>query len=84
MAKVLFNRVLSTPGAKFMGIHIGNFYSGTHMERPEIMFRPIDLIPQEIQKQYIMHEQVYNGIVYFKITKGMYGLPQAGLLANKQ
>lgn len=82
--KLLFNSVLSTPGAKFMCLDIGNFYLGTHMERPEFMFLPLDLIPEEMQQQYNMQDVVHNGKVYFRITKGMYGLPQAGKLANKQ
>ena len=54
------------------------------MKDPEFMFLPLELIPQEIQHQYNMQEFAHNGKVYFQIYKGMYGLPQAGLLANKQ
>ena len=31
---------------------------------------------------YELHDLVHNGYVYVEIQKGMYGLPQAGKLAN--
>jgi len=44
---------------------------------------PINLIPNEFAKAYNLHEKVLNGYVYIQIEKEMYGLPQAGLIANK-
>eukprot|EP00957_Ditylum_brightwellii_P205958 15346142-Ditylum_brightwellii.AAC.2 len=32
--------------------------------------------------EYKLHEKVYNGYVYMELHKCMYGLPQAGILAN--
>ena len=49
-AKILFNSVLSTPGAKFMGIDLKNFYLNTPLERYEYMRLPIDITPEEITK----------------------------------
>ena len=54
------------------------------MKRPEYMRMPIKLIPDEIVQEYDLLGLVTDGWVYIKITKGMYGLPQAGILANKQ
>ena len=31
-----------------------------------------------------MNEKVYGGYVYLEIRKTIYGLPQTGILANKQ
>eukprot|EP00957_Ditylum_brightwellii_P148741 11324479-Ditylum_brightwellii.AAC.1 len=31
---------------------------------------------------YHLHDKVHNGFVYMEIRKGMYGLPQAGKIAN--
>ena len=81
MAKLLMNSVISTPGAKFMGINIKNFYLNTPMQRPEFMKLPIKLIPQEIIDQYNLMPLVHNGYIYIRIDKGMYGLPQAGRIA---
>ena len=45
----------------------------------------IDLIPDEIIEQYQLRDIAdAQGYVYIEIGKGMYGLPQAGILANKQ
>ena len=80
--KMLWNSVLSTPKAKFITLDVANFYLGTPMERPEYMRLPIKIIPQEIIDKYDLEKKVEDGWVYVKILKGMYGLPQAGLLAN--
>ena len=80
--KLLLNSVVSTPNAKHMTADVGNFYLGTPMERPEYMFLPLEYIPQEIVEQYDLHSIAKDGKVYTVINKGMYGLPQAGILAN--
>ena len=82
--KLLWNSVLSTPGAKYFTMDVKNFYLGTPMKRPEYMRMPIKLIPDEMVQEYDLLGLVTDGWVYIKITKGMYGLPQAGILANKQ
>jgi hypothetical protein len=81
-AKVLFNSVISTPNAKFMGIDLKNFYLNTPLDRYEYMKMPIVLIPPKIIDQYNLLPLVHNGFVFIKIQKGMYGLPQAGILAS--
>ena len=44
---------------------------------------PIKLIPQELIDMYDLTTKVKNRYVYIEIQKGMYSLPQAGILANK-
>ena len=44
---------------------------------------PISLSPPDIIKHYQLHNKVLKDYVYKEIRKGMYGLPQAGILANK-
>ena len=82
-AKVLFNSILSTPNAKFMSIDIKNFYLGTPMERYEYVKIKVELIPEEIITQYDLQKKIHNGFIYCEVRKGMYGLPQAGMIANK-
>ena len=54
------------------------------MERPEYMKIQIAQIPDEIIAEYNLKNKVHtDGFVYIEIQKGMYGLPQAGMLANK-
>ena len=60
-----------------------NFYLETPMERFEYMRMKIELVPQAFIDEYQLHDNIYNGYVYMEIRRGMYGLPQAGMLANK-
>ncbi|KAL7481873.1 hypothetical protein ACHAW6_007553 [Cyclotella cf. meneghiniana] len=53
------------------------------MECPEIMRLKYNILPDESIHKYGLAQKVLNGWVYVHIEKGMYGLPQAGLLANK-
>jgi hypothetical protein len=53
------------------------------MLNPEYMRLQLDIIPDKIIVAYKLRELAMpNGSVYIKIRKGMYGLPQAGILAN--
>jgi hypothetical protein len=74
-AKLLFNSVISTPGAKFLTADIKDFYLNTEMARYEYMRLAIHLIPQEIIDQYDLLPLVDDGYIYMEIRKGMYGLP---------
>ena len=82
--KILVNSTLSTPGARWLGLDVKNYYLGTPMEDYKYMFIPITSIPHEIITHYKLHDIVHNGKVYMEIRRGMYGLPQAGILAEKQ
>ena len=85
VAKLLFSSVISTPGARFMTMDISNFYLMTPLKRPEYVKLKLSDIPEEIIVEYKLRELATpDGSVYIEITKGMYGLPQAGLLANEQ
>ena len=81
--KLLLNSVISTTGAKFMGIDIKNFYLNTPMERFEYMKMKLSNFPQDIIDQYKLNDKEKNGYVYVEIRKGMYGIPAAGILAQK-
>ena len=43
----------------------------------------IDILANEIIKQYNLCDIFHNEYVYLKINMGMYGLPGAGILAKK-
>ena len=81
-SKILCNSVLSTEATKFMGIDISNFYLWTPMDRYEYMKMLLALFPDHIVKQYNLGEKAKNGFVYLELRKAIYGLPQAGSLAN--
>eukprot|EP00804_Cyclotella_cryptica_P008940 CCRYP_012041-RB/>CCRYP_012041-RB protein AED:0.46 eAED:0.46 QI:0/-1/0/1/-1/0/1/0/111 len=83
-AKLLFNSVISTPGAKFMTMDISNFYLMTPLPRPEYLRLKLSDIPTEIIREYrldLLAEP--DGTIYVLVRLGMYGLPQAGLLTNE-
>ena len=82
-AKLVINSTISTPRARFMCADIKNFYLGTPMARYEYMRLPIHLIPDEIVQAYDLLPKIHDGHVYLEIQRGMYGLPQAGILANQ-
>jgi Reverse transcriptase (RNA-dependent DNA polymerase) len=82
-SKILFNSVVSTPNAQFCTMDITNFYLNTLLDRPEYLRIPCPLNPDEIMEEYQLHKLIHNGNVIARIDKGMYGLPQAGILANK-
>ena len=81
--KHLFNSVISTPGAKFMTLDIKNFYLNTPLKRFEYLRLKLDDIPEDVRKHYNLEQKAKKGYVYVEVRKGMYGLPQAGLLAQE-
>ena len=54
------------------------------MDRPEFMRLPFKILPSEVIEHYNLKGNVNDGRLYVKITHGMYCLPHAGLIANKQ
>ena len=84
VAKMLFNSVISTKGARFMTMDISNFYLMTPLHHPEFIHVKLSNILDEVIEEYKLREKATkNGSVYIKAKQGMYGLPQSGLLANK-
>jgi len=82
--KILLNSVISTKGAQFMTIDIKDFYLNTPMVRPEYMRLKLSDIPDNIITLYNLDKLVTtDGYVYVLIQKGMYGLPQAGIIAQQ-
>ena len=84
VAKMLFNSVVSTKGAKFMTMDISNFYLMTPLKRPEYIRLKLSDVPEEVIVEYGLREKAdKDGCIYIEANKGMYGLPQSGLLANE-
>ena len=84
VAKIIFNGVVSTKGARFMTMDISNFYLDTPLKPPEYLRIKLSDIPLEIVQEYKLKDiATQDGYVYVEATEGIYGLPQAGLLANK-
>jgi hypothetical protein len=82
-SKCLWNSTISTDYAKYMCLDVKNFYLSTPMDTFEYMRIPTKLIPHGIIEQYNLPPLVSECHVYIEVQKGMYGLPQAGILANQ-
>ncbi|KAL7460864.1 hypothetical protein ACHAXS_001301 [Conticribra weissflogii] len=80
---MLWNSVVSTPGARFACFDVKNFYLGTWMDQYEYMKMPIALIPEHIIQQYDLRPKAKHGYIYMEIRWGICSLHQAGIPTNK-
>jgi len=77
VAKILFNSVISTPGARFMTMDVGNFYLNTPLIRPEFLRIHIDDIPEEIINEYKLRDMVNSkGFFTLKLQNPCMGYPK--------
>jgi len=84
-SKMLFNSVVSTPDSRFLTLDLANYFLSTkQMERSEFAKLPLSVFPQCFIDEHNLLAISHKGFVYIQIDGGMYGLPQASYLANKQ
>jgi hypothetical protein len=81
--KILINSSLSTEDAAMMMMDIKNYYLGTPLPRFEYMKMLLSRFLEEIIQKYNLNAVAVDSWVHIEIRKGMYGLKQAGLLANQ-
>jgi hypothetical protein len=81
--KILINSILSTKDAAMMMMDVKNYYLGTPLPRFDYMKILLSRFPEEIIQKYNLNALAVDGWVYIEIRKGIYGLKQAGLLANQ-
>jgi hypothetical protein len=82
--KILINSIISTAGAKFMTMDIKDFYLNTPIARHEYMQLHIADMLDDVIKHYNLRDKATpGGYIYCKIQKEMYGLPQAGIIAQQ-
>jgi hypothetical protein len=78
------NSIVSTLGARYMTLDIKNFYLNMPMVRYEYVPIKTDDIPNKIIVEYNLRDKISNdGYIYVEIQKAMYGLLQAGILAQE-
>jgi hypothetical protein len=66
-----------------MTIDIKDFYLNTPMDRPEFMRLKMADIPKEFIDLYRLRQLATpDEHIYVRVQKGMYGLPQAGIIAQ--
>jgi hypothetical protein len=83
-AKLHWNSVISTKNARYMCLDIKIFYLTAVLEYYEYMKIPLALFPSWTVKQYNLNELALDGWVYIEMRRAVWGLPQAGILANKR
>ncbi len=82
--KLHLKSVISTKGACYCTIDLKDFYLMTPMACPEYMRMKLKDLSAEVVELYNLPNKVNsNGYIHIKIQKGMYGLPQAGILAQE-
>jgi len=82
--KVLLNSVVSDPSGQWLTTDISDFYLGTPMDKPEFMRVPVKYIPEATMVKHNLAALVHNGAVIMQLNKGIYGLKQAGRLAQQR
>ena len=82
--KLLLNSIVSTPNAKYISIDIKDFYLNTPIPRYEYMKLKLSDLPDNVILQYnLMGKLGKDEYIYTEIRRGMYGLPTAGILAQR-
>ena len=83
VVKTLIQSVISDD-AHWMTADIKDYYLMTPLTRSEYIRIPLKLLPAAIIAKYSLDPFIHNDKVLFEVTQGMYGLPQAGLLAQQR
>ena len=52
------------------------------MDGAEYNMIQISIIPQQFVEKYNLKERAHNGYIFARITNGMYGIPQVGIIAH--
>ncbi len=82
--KLLINIIISTTGAKFMTMDINDFYLNIPMVQYEYMRPKLSNMPDDVIEHYNLRAiATADSFVYCEIRKGIYGLPQAGIISQQ-
>jgi hypothetical protein len=82
VVNVLLQSTISDRTSKWATADISDFYLNTILPRSEYLRIPLKYLPAEIIDMFHLTPFIHNGYVLFEVLKGMYGLPQAGILAQ--
>ena len=66
-----------------MRLDIKKFYLSAPLDRFKYMKIPLTLFPQWTSDQYDLAKHALHSFVYLEMRRAVWGLPQAGILANK-
>ena len=70
--KLIFNSIVSTPGVRFLGLDLKDFYLNTPLDRPEFLRIKLSNCPDNVIEEYNLNELVNkNGFSFIRVEKGM-------------
>ena len=77
------NGLVSTPGARFAGGDVKIFYLNTPLKKKIYGKVKAKYIPEEKIKKHNLKQYIEDkGWIHFEKREGIYGIPEAGRLAN--
>ena len=82
-SKLIWSLTISTHNARYICADAANFHLATPLDRPEYTEIKAKLVPKVFINTNNLLSKIYKGFIYMNNLSGMYGLPQAGILANK-
>jgi hypothetical protein len=82
--KLHWSSAVSTLNARYMCLDIKKFYLTAALEYYKYMKIPLALFPPWTIEQYNLNKMVLEGWVYIEMQRAVWGLHQAGILANKR
>ncbi len=77
-AKLHWSSVISTDGARYMCLDIGNFYLTAALEYFEYMRMPLALFPAWTVQQYNLTKHALNGYVHLEMRKAVWACRKLG------
>ena len=83
VVRIPLNSVLAD-NAHWFTVDITDYYLGTPLLRPEYLRIGTKFLSTASIEAHQLSPYLHNGSVLFEVTKGMYGLPQSGLLAQQR
>ena len=83
IVKLLFNSIVSTPGAIFLGLDLKYFHLNTPMDLPEFLRIKISNFPDDVITHYNISDEVdKNSLLFIRTERGIYGLLHAKIIAQ--
>ena len=81
--KIHMNGVVSTPGARFAGGDVKDFYLNTPLKKKRYGKVRAKYIPEKTIKKHNLKQYIEDGgWLHFEIGKGVYGILEAGRIEN--